>query len=272
MINKLKYATISDIGVRDLIFYDVSNKEHLIDFCRKNGISYLPTRDRKGIYKLYNNDFVKDELSADLSVNSFDMLFADQTLEKFEKINSNEIRFILDNGKIRGVVHIIDYNNEFLYVELYRAILRFENNLRTVLIRYGFDNRDFIDWIYGQSINQKRESKREFWAKRYLELIPDDLDKLNKTELIRRDANPFQTFYLKELLLYFVSKRIVNGNDIAIEELCNLRNLIMHSKDVTTYLVGLNGTVIYNFEGLKTFVNNCKKFFLSYEVLEDLIS
>lgn len=136
MINKLKYATISDIGVRNLIFYDDSNKEHLIDFCRKNGISYLPTRDRRGIYKLYNNDFVQDELSADLSVNSFDMLFADQTLEKFEKINSNEIRFILDNEKIRGVVHIIDYNNEFLYVELYRAILRFENNLRTVLIRY----------------------------------------------------------------------------------------------------------------------------------------
>ena len=42
MINKLKYATISDIGVSTLFFYDSNKEEECHEFCRNNLISFFP--------------------------------------------------------------------------------------------------------------------------------------------------------------------------------------------------------------------------------------
>lgn len=44
MINRLKYATIADIGIYDLVFYNETNIADNIKFAKENGITYLPSQ------------------------------------------------------------------------------------------------------------------------------------------------------------------------------------------------------------------------------------
>lgn len=69
MIETIKYATISNIYIKDLVFYEEAKREELIVFCRKNGISHLPDTDRITILKLQKDKFEKVELTKDLVCN-----------------------------------------------------------------------------------------------------------------------------------------------------------------------------------------------------------
>ena len=259
MIRDLKYAIIADIGIFNPIFYDDDKKQELAQFCKENGITYLPAKSRKSAYKLVNNQFVEAKIENHLKVNPYDQLFAQETINKFEKVNSNEIRFIMEHDQIKGVVHIIDYNNDFIDVELFKALLQFETNLRQLLINNGLNNESFIKWV-----SDKPDSSIEghHWNRR--------LYQLEKFSEERENANPLQTFYLKELLLFADSKNLIELYNREIEDINELRNQLAHSKDVITYS-DENGSMIYNFEGLQTFAKRMKSFFYAYEILAESV-
>ena len=66
MIENIKYATISQIYVKDLKFYSEENSQDLISLCSELGITFIPDKDRSTIYKLIDNKFVKSELTEEL--------------------------------------------------------------------------------------------------------------------------------------------------------------------------------------------------------------
>ena len=255
MIRNLKYAIIADIGMFNPIFYDEHKKEELAQMCKEHGITYLPAKSRKSAYKLVNNQFVEAKIEDHLMVNPYDRLFAQETIDKFEKVNANEVRFIMEHGEIKGVVHIVDYNNNFIDVELFKALLQFETNLRQLLIDKGFTNQSFISWI-----QQKSESSdvRNHWYRR--------LNKIEYQKEERENANTFQTFYLRELLEFADSKELLDIYQSEIEDVNKLRNLLAHNKDVISHS-SRNGNIIYNSNGLQDFADQMKAFFYAYEIL-----
>lgn len=270
MINKLKYATISHIGISNLIFYNQDKEEELVKFCKNNLISFLPSIDRKSIYKLSNENFENCKLEKDFCVNPFDRLFDTLTLKKFEKVDHNEIRFITEGGKIKGVVHIVDYNNEFLQVEFYRAFYKFENNIRTLLIKNNYKNEDFINWVLLKTKNETNINNKNHWAKRYMSLMPSNVAELEKVKIQRLEVNPFQTFFLKELLEFCFDNEVLDQASVNIDSISILRNSIAHNKDFTSVIENENGDLIYNFKNLQRFIKHANLFFHAYEYVEEL--
>lgn len=275
MINKLKYATINDIQVSDLVYYSEENIENLIKFCQVNRISYIPSKDRMNVYKLEDGKFSTpiyiNLVKKEMGVNPYDLLFEKSTIEKFEKVDHNEIRFVVERNKIKGVVHIVDYNNEFLQVEFYRALYRFENYIRQLLIKNNLNNEDFIFWVTECSKSLQKEYDRNYWASRLNALKPSNPKDLFRVEKERREANPFQTFYFKELVEFAIAKKLITRECIFIDEINSLRNSIAHNKDFTSTIEHEDGQIVYNFKNLKAFVFKAQKFFEAYEYLEELI-
>lgn len=264
MINRLKYATIADIGIYDLVFYDELKVEENIRFAKENGITYLPAKNRKEVYLLNDGKFEKTQLNDVLKINPYDRVFDKDTLEKFKQVNHNEIRFIVENELIKGVVHIVDYNNEFLQVQLYRALFLFESNVRKILVANRKTNDDFIEWIAKQI---ELVENNEHWKKRYRELKPKNIDVRAEKEKLREELNPFQTFYLSDLLQYAADLNIVNLTSDEIRNIGKVRNQIAHSVDFTSSNTDTSGNLIFNFEELSKFVKNIGEFFIAYDDL-----
>lgn len=85
------------------------------------------------------------------------------------------MKFVIENEKIVGVVHIVDYNNEFVAVELYRAFFRFENNLRNLLVRKKYNNGNSLQCIGFQiDIEIKDNNNSDYWTKKYQSYFPID--------------------------------------------------------------------------------------------------
>jgi hypothetical protein len=266
MINKLKYATIADIGVYDLIFYDKSKEQELIDFCKVNGISFLPSKNRKEVYKWVKDGFERQPLTIELCIKPYERIFNLETLERFNSFNYNEIHFIVENNLIKGVVHIIDYNSEFIQVELYRALFKFEIHLRDLLVKKKITNEDFIHWVKFKAENEKDNNSRNHWRKRYDEINPSDPKKFQKVLSKRKEFKPFQTFYLLELLRFASDKKVIDKSKIDMNKISKLRNQVAHSNNPTTYTKE-EGQLVYNYTNLKTYVEEINAFFRAYEYL-----
>jgi hypothetical protein len=189
MLETIKYATISNIYVKDLIFYEESEEDKLKELCINYGITYLPSKDRRSCYKLNNGRFTISNLTDELICNPYDRLFEDETINKFEKGRHDEVMFVVENGKIKGVVHIVDYNTEFINYEFYKATYRIEIMLRDLLIQKGETNNSLLEWM-----RQKPTKQNDFWEIRYSQCVPEDVSERKKQERKRKECNPFQTF------------------------------------------------------------------------------
>ena len=258
MIKKLKYAIIADIGKFNPVYYEAQKEEELKAYCTKNGFTYLPSKSRKSVYKLVNNHFIETKIEDVLKVNAYDLIFDYDTIRKFEKPNHNEIRFIVENNEIKGVVHIVDYNNVFISVQLFKALLKFESNLRKLLINNDLTNEDFISWVKDKA----SRTNDNYWHR-----------KLNEVEYRReqmKDANLFQTFNFRDLLNFTKDKDLLILSDIEIDNVSDVRNMLAHNKDVTSH-TDKNGSIVYNFDGLVIFAEQMNSFFRSYEVLADKV-
>ena len=277
MIRKLKYAILSDIGTFDLKYYEEGKEEDLIKFCTNYGITYLPDKSRKFAYKLVNGSFIKTEISDQLKVNPFDLIFDKYTINKFKEVDHNEIRFIMENDLIKGVVHIVDYNSHYIGIELFKALLQFEQNLRDLLIKEKQTNRDFIAWVRKRA--EKEEKKRirkgvktkTHWEKRLEQIEPNNETKREEKKEERKNASPFQTFYLRELLHFAISIKKLDKNDFLLDDISDIRNLLAHNKDITNIKEEGGDTVVYHFDGLEKFVKQMHQFFKSFEVLQDTL-
>ena len=259
MINSLKYAIIANIANFDPVYYDVHNEDKLIAYCTKNGFTHLPSKDKKTIYKLENNRFVKKQLEDVYQVNASDFIFDTSTIKKFEEPNYNEIRFIVEKDKIKGIVHIVDYNNVYISIELFKALLQFESNLRQLLIDHDLDNEDFISWVREKA----NKTNEYFWE-----------NKLNQLEYRRNQmkyANLFQTFSFRDLLNFANNTNILRLSEAEIDDVSDVRNSLAHNRDVTSH-INDNGAIVYDFVGLKIFTEKMRSFFNTYEVVADKVA
>lgn len=269
MIENIKYSTISQIYVKDLKFYNDESKQDLILLCSELGITFIPDKDRTSIYKLVDSNFVKSEFTEDLKCNPYDRIFDLETLNKFEKGNHDEVLFVIDNNKIKGVVHIVDYNNEFIYFEFYKLIFHFEKNLRDLLKKHNESNDNLIEWMHQKSISSSSNNSKNFWKIRYEQCIPYDLKKKEILIKKRKECSPFQTFYLNDLLHYCCSKGYISAEiKKNIDSINKVRNWVAHNQEIISKNVSKIEIPLYNIEGLKKFVTNANIFFEAYEEVD----
>jgi len=266
MNSKLKYATIADIGIYDIFFYDIKKEAELVTFCKQEGISFLPSKNRKQLYKLVEDRFILHELSPELCIKPYERIFEQDTLKKFKALNHNEIHFIVEDDLIKGVVHIIDYNSEFIQVELYRVLFKFEVQLRELLVRKNFTNEDFIEWVTNKVESEKDNNSRKFWLSRLDQLLPKDPKKMKDVIIKRKEFKPFQTFYLSELLRFAFDKKVIDRSKIDLDKITSLRNQVAHSNNLTTY-TNEEGQLIYNYDNLSIYVERINAFFRAYDYL-----
>lgn len=267
MIENLKYATISKIYIKKLIFYDKEKEKELMQMCLDYGITYLPSIDRQSCYRLIESKstFEKVDLPEDLTCNPYDKLFDKTTLEKFESGNHDEVLFVTENGKIKGVVHIVDYNNDFINFEFFKATYHFEKMLRQLLVKKKENNDTLLDWMKEEPTNKNH------WQRRYNQCVPKDEKQLENQRLKRRDCSPFQTFYLSDLLYFVKSKNYMSDEfNKHIESIKNIRNWVAHNKDLTHKTNGASRP-LYKIKELKEFVKNANTFFNCYDELEEKI-
>ena len=260
MINKLKYAIIANIANFNPLYYEPHKEKELIAYCTKNGFSHLPSKDRKTVYKLIDNHFVEKQLEEVFTVNASDFLFDESTISKFENPNPNEIHFIVERDRIKGMVHIVDYNNIYINVELFKAILKFESNLRQLLINHNLENDHFIEW----TANKAAKEYSPYWNRKKNAL-------LDRREYMKY-ANPFQTFSFRDLLHFAQDKDILPLSNREINDVSDVRNSLAHNRDVTSHIENEDtGTIVYDFYGLKLFAEKMRSFFNSYDVLKETV-
>ena len=168
MIEDIKYATISKIYVKDLVCFNNTNSKNLKTFCLENGITYLPSLDKKSCFRLNGDKFVNSKLTNDLICNAYDRLFDETTIAKFESGKHDEVMFVVEDNKIKGVVHLVDYNSAFINFEFYKAIYELETNLRQILIKAGETNDTLLKWFLLES------KKNQHWKRRYTQCVPND--------------------------------------------------------------------------------------------------
>lgn len=173
--------------------------------------------------------------------------------------------FVVEHEKIKGVVHIVDYNNDLINFEFYKAVYHFEKMLRGVLHFRGETNDSLLEWM------KKKGKYDNHWRSRYRKCNPKDHVNNQKKEEQRRNCGPFQTFYLNDLL-YFVSDREYVSRSFreSIDGIRNLRNWVAHSQDLA-YKTGEVDAPLYRIDELKQFVRNANRFFECFEELEDLV-
>lgn len=270
-IHKLKYASIADIGVFNLTFYDKSKEQELVKFCKDNGISYLPARDRKTVYQLFENGFQICVLDDSFKINPYERVFDVGTIEKFSCSDHNEVRFIMENECIKGVVHIIDYNSEFLQVELYRAFFQFETRLRNLLVKHGKQNKDFVQWVRGKYEQEKDENSKRYWENMLKKIDPVDEVKKEKVEYKMKETNPFQTFYLLDLLRFACNEGVISKKHVNIDHVARIRNLVAHSISLTSRTEMEEGSLVYNFDQLKEYLQLIRSFFIAYDHLNEKV-
>jgi hypothetical protein len=239
--------------------YDYQNpKSQDIEFCRRNGFSYLPAVDRNSIYKI-NPDGVERIVDfVELQCNPFDRLFdVNDIIKKFTAAGSDGVLFVMDKKKIKGVIHAVDYNHPFLSIELFRLFTYFERNLRRYLLARAENNDSFIDWVGSKDT--------DFYKKRYKELRPENPKDLSKQILKRSEMPPFQTFYLRELLEFVDSKP---NDKVAPEEIymiSALRNYLMHSKDFVGLKNETDTEPVYDIVSLEKMANRINCFLDVYD-------
>ncbi len=263
MIENLKYATISDIYVRDLTYYNPANHSELIKFCKENNITYLPGIDRKSCYRFINDDFSKSKLSGDLLCEPTDLLFSKSTLNKFKTGNHDDVLFVMEGKIIKGVVHVTDYNKSFVSFETYKLIYFFEKALRKYLIDKGESNNSLLNWM-----KNKVEAGDIHFKNRYKQCVPEGEELLIEQKR-RMNFNPFQTFFLNDLLHFVKNKNYLppRFNQSSIDSINYVRNWVAHNKDLTH--IGEEQTFpIYQIKELENFVKNINEFLDIFEHLE----
>lgn len=257
MVERLKYSTISDIYVKEMFFYDETNLTKLLKVCRDWGITYIPDRNRKQVHKLVNGKFSLQELSDDLICNPTDLLFSDDTIANFQSGNHDEVMFVIENEKIIGVVHIMDYNNEWLYLAAYKLLYQYEKRLRKFLVQRGESDQTLLEWI--ASNNNKIRTKKANGTG------PFSISEIKK----RKEFKPFQTQNLSTLLEFSSEKgHLKYDYHQCLKKIKDLRNWIMHSKDLAPKKQDNSlGGPIYSIEHLKNFVHGFNLLFETYEYI-----
>ena len=99
--------------------------------------------------------------------------------------------------------------------------------------------------------------------------MPNDDSKKEIEKNRRLNFNPFQTFFLNDLLYFMINKNYLSSkfNTRSVEAIKKVRNWVAHNKDLAHLKFG-DQFPIYQIKELELFVKHINIFFDSYEELE----
>jgi hypothetical protein len=207
-----------------------------------------------------DDKFVVRQLHEIEQCNPYDLIFSEATLAKFQKRNTDDVLFVTEDQRIKGVVHIVDYNREFIFTEFYKLIFGFETMLREFLYNNGFNNSTILEYYRAKADG---DGAKPFWRRRLNQIVG------NKATFEQRQFafGPLQIFYLSDLLNYYAYMDLITEeHKLAI---LKIRNKIAHSVDIISQQKNDEAEKLYNFEGLRDFITDSVIFFNHFEKLEN---
>lgn len=231
------------IMTSEVLFYDDSFDEDCKKFCKKRNITYLPwKKDERFCYKLVDDEFKKKRITESQKVNVKEYVFQASVVEKFRK---HQVLFVHRNLDIAGVVHFCDYNRNPVSVYGYALLLEFERKLRKLLVSNGLNDDDMLYCFSEKKMTSRRRNGKRYYGNKLSSCQQEE----NQAKM--KELEPFQTFYLKDLIDLLSFKKIYKVPS-AIND--NLRNTIMHSKNVVKHENYVASRLIYNFPSFRKFV------------------
>lgn len=229
-----------NIMTDEVLFYDEEFDKDCKNFCNKRNITYLPWRkDTSFCYKLSDNKFKKMKITKSQTVKTKEDVFQNSVVEKFRK---HQVLFVYNESCIAGVVHFCDYNKNLVSVYGYTLLLEFEKRLRKLLFSKGLNNDDMLEFFLKHNNNQYYFRKDKEFKK-----------KENRAKM--KELEPFQMFCLKDLIGLLNYKKI---HKVPCEINDDLRNTIMHSKNVVKHKNYIESNLIYNFSSFLKFIDVIK--------------
>jgi len=228
------------IMTNELLFYNSASEQDCKNFCRTRNITFLPSkRDSNICYKLVGNEFRERQIEESQRVEATDGIFDDSVLSKFEK---HHVLFVYKKSEVIGVVHFCDYNRDPVFLSVYPLLLKFEKKLRRLLTSHGLKNQDMLKFF------EEHAKKDDYYMKRL-----QSFEK-HKVKKGMKELEPFQMFDLKDLTALVNSKKLLKISD----SINDLRNTIMHAKNVVRNRDYEVANLIYDFESFRDFFNSVK--------------
>jgi hypothetical protein len=225
----------------EILFYDNAFKEDCQVFCNRRNITFLPSKkDSNVCYSLVNDEFREQQIEESQRLKATDGIFDDPVLKKFEK---HHVLFVYEKSEIIGVVHFCDYNRDPVFLSVYPLLLEFERKLRELLISYGLKNEDMLKFF-------KEHSEENSYYLNKLESFES-----SRVQKEMKELEPFQAFDLKDLTALVNSRKILK----IPETINNLRNTIMHAKDIVKHRDYEIANLIYDFASFEDFFKSVRQ-------------
>lgn len=225
---------------KEVLFYYDESKEDCKVFCEQRNITYLPCKNALGLcYTLEGDRFKQKKIEESQKVNIEDKLFDASIRDKFQK---HQVLFVFMKDVLCGVVHFSDYNRNPVAIYVYSLLLEFERKLRELLIYEGLNNNDMLTFFEKQV--EKGDDNGHYSKK------TKDYKKPEKQKE-RKELEQFQTFFLKDLIDLLQYKGLYSVPTAINRE---LRNPIMHAKNVVRHEDYENSSLIYNFKSFRDFL------------------
>jgi len=238
---KHKSIRIADIQTSEIKYYDELYEDICFKFCNERNIDCLPSlEDSNTVYVKGEKDkkFKIEEIKENRIVNQFEHIFSPNLLGKF---SDNHLLLAHNNSELVGVIHFSDYNKPVVMTYLYSQIASYERILRNHLYVRKFQNSDIIDYFKWKKDKAKRDNDKDFYSRKINKY------KRNATEVEK--SSPFQSFYLTELIGFLNHK----GSKLNHNNVTELRNMIMHARDLVSLEDWNTRDFIYDFESFKKF-------------------
>lgn len=155
---------------------------------------------------------------------------------------AHHVLFVFEKSELAGIVHFSDYNRNLVFIYIYSLLLTFERGLRELLICSELDNEDMVEFFKKhQDGNDYFKGQFEYYSKQ-------------KTKKEMKELEPFQIFYLKDLI------GLTNSNNLLKlpGSITDIRNIVMHARNPVRHKDYEIAGLIYDIEYFKNFIEVTK--------------
>lgn len=260
---------LSDICTRNLIYFDPEHEAVCRRICKVIGIDLFPDSEGQHCWYLKEESWEQirttENQFAKASVGCFDPA----VLDKMDQSLSN-LLFLGEPGNLAGIVHFTDYVKMPVYESLFRNLFQFEKGLRSYLTRKKFEY-SHLEAFFEYKIKKESGNKQK-------EYYDDKLKNMREGEFKEKakQYGNLQLSYLYDLMKFGISGyhekplhdlAFIKANQ-SYQKINDLRNIIMHAKDVTIWDHG----VPHKFSQFKEFFGQVEALKSAFFQLDDLLS
>jgi hypothetical protein len=255
---------LESVITRNLFYFDESKKDICERICKKLEIDCFPDLSKNKFWIFEDGVWKSNEINYPLTdiYNPFDKKLLD-----LYKSNHSNIVFVSSNSMIDGIIHFTNYENEYVFSNLYTNLHVFEKNLRSFLLLLIDVNINTLKDYYTHKINNY---DNDYYK-----------NKLNDLGNLVNVKKPLHELYLQDLLEFSVSRfhktEILKKLDLKkhnkgknFESMRLLRNTIMHHKD--EQITGENSNFLHDFMSFKNFFSQVILFKGIFDTLSNSIS